>query len=201
MSLCWAVCSDFSIDHFDLDPSNRKLELQLTSFGDRFRDCKLFYIPNKLQLSALKHHVKHTRHPATSFLCRRRIQGVRNTAAIGLLICDTFKNIEDLFCLISPPLKKSTCTKLKCGKANFKVRERRNKTFQSAPGTFFQCELLGAKVCQYFTQKTRNQNFVDLRNGPSIQVVQAWLQLPTSRILRMNLKMQFVQDENQSSST
>ena len=32
------VCSDFSIDPFDFDPSNRKLELQLTSFGDRFRD-------------------------------------------------------------------------------------------------------------------------------------------------------------------
>ena len=40
--------------------------------------CKLFYIPNKLQLTALKHHVKYTRHPATSFLCRRRIEGVRN---------------------------------------------------------------------------------------------------------------------------
>ena len=33
-----AVCSDFSIDPFDFDLSNRKLELQLTSFGDRFRD-------------------------------------------------------------------------------------------------------------------------------------------------------------------
>ena len=33
-----AVCTDFSIDPFDLDPSNRKLELQLTSFRDRFRD-------------------------------------------------------------------------------------------------------------------------------------------------------------------
>ena len=32
------VCSDFSIDPSDFDPSNRKLELQLTSFGDRFRD-------------------------------------------------------------------------------------------------------------------------------------------------------------------
>ena len=32
------VCSDFAIDPFDFDPSNRKLELQLTSFGDRFRD-------------------------------------------------------------------------------------------------------------------------------------------------------------------
>ena len=33
-----AVCSDFSIVPFDFDPSNRKLKLQLTSFGDRFRE-------------------------------------------------------------------------------------------------------------------------------------------------------------------
>ena len=32
------VCSDCSIYPFDIDLSNRKLELQLTSFGDRLRD-------------------------------------------------------------------------------------------------------------------------------------------------------------------
>ena len=36
--LLFSVCSYFSIDPFDFNPSNRKLELQLTSFRDRFRD-------------------------------------------------------------------------------------------------------------------------------------------------------------------
>ena len=37
------MCNDFSIDPFDFDPSNRKLELQLTSCGDRFREQELHH--------------------------------------------------------------------------------------------------------------------------------------------------------------
>ena len=39
-----AVCSDFLIDPIDFDLSNSKLELQLTSFGDRFRDITYIYV-------------------------------------------------------------------------------------------------------------------------------------------------------------